>query len=255
MIMTNYVEELTTAVNHSRLPLRRLLAFVAFFLASACSVAEAPQGDAVFRAQRAYAEGRYVDAIREYEKAAQTGSSVAMFQLGVMTEDGRGVAADLARAAGWYEKAADAGSTAAMKRLGNMYLDGAGLPKDADKAAGWYQRAGDAGDKNALFLLGQLYWNGSFGKPEPTKAVSSFKQAARLGDGPSINALGIAYRLGEGVPENDVLALAYFRLARERGVPAAHVNAEDLARKLAPEEVSRADALVAQLRTELSLSR
>ena len=235
---------------------RSILQTIAVFLAlftSACTLADLSADKLVTEAQAAYDTERYEAALVAYQKAAQAGSSVAMFQLGAMAERGQGAAADFARAAFWYQRAADAGSVAAMKRLGNLYLDGQGVPKSADKAAALYERAGKAGDANSLFLLGQLWWNGSLGASDPGKAVAAFKEASRMGDGKSINALGIAYRLGEGVVKDDALAFAHFRLASERDIPAARVNAEELATKMSPADIARGDLELARLRSELSL--
>ena len=42
----------------------------------------------------------------------------AMFNLGLLYDEGHGVAQDYAKAREWYEKAADKGDTTAMKNLG-----------------------------------------------------------------------------------------------------------------------------------------
>lgn len=234
--------------------LRTLIVLIAL-CNSACSFADVSGDQLVLDAQTAYDRGKYDDALRTYEKAAQAGSSIAMFQLGAMTEQGQGTAADLAAAAKWYQRAADAGSVAAMKRLANMYLDGQGVPKSADRAVQLYEQAGKAGDVNSLFLLGQLWWNGSLGASNPKKAVAAFQEASKLGDAKSINALGIAYRLGEGVGKDDSLALAHFELASERDVAAARLNAQELEPKMSAADVARAKAELARLRSEFKPKR
>ena len=50
-----------------------------------------------------------------YEKAAALGDAAAMFNLGVLYENGRGVQRDLSEARRWFEKAAEAGDVTAMR--------------------------------------------------------------------------------------------------------------------------------------------
>ena len=62
----------------------------------------------------------YIEAMRWYRKAADKGAAIAMFNIGLIYENGRGVKRDYAEAISWYRKAAakgDAGAKAALQRL------------------------------------------------------------------------------------------------------------------------------------------
>src|SRR5438105_3037132 len=92
--------------------------FVAMVLFSSMSTAatSSEQAIAVEEAQSALEAKRYDEALRLYKQAAQTGSAVAMFQIGSMYEHGNGVTPNREEAANWYKRAAQAGAVPAMKR-------------------------------------------------------------------------------------------------------------------------------------------
>jgi TPR repeat protein len=52
-----------------------------------------------------------------YEKASGVGDTDAMFNLGVLYQNGQGVPQDYSKAASWYEKAAAAGNVLAKNQL------------------------------------------------------------------------------------------------------------------------------------------
>ncbi len=91
------------------------------------------------------------ETVRWYRKAAGAGDAGAMYNLGSMYQEGRGVAQDDAEAVRWYRKAADAGRKAAdagdadaMYMLGWMYQEGRGVAQDDAAAVRWYRKAADA---------------------------------------------------------------------------------------------------------------
>ena len=53
-----------------------------------------------------------------------------MFNLGLLYDEGHGVAQDYAKAREWYEKAADKGDTTAMKNLGWLYANAQRVARD-----------------------------------------------------------------------------------------------------------------------------
>jgi len=66
------------------------------------------------------AKGDYIEAMRWYRKAADKGDADAMFNIGVLYDNGEGVKQDYIEAMRWYRKAADKGDAdakAALKRL------------------------------------------------------------------------------------------------------------------------------------------
>jgi TPR repeat protein len=121
----------------------------------------ADQGDAAaqFRLGLLYdtgpgSEQDHAEAIKWYSKSAEQGDATAQSKLiyeatvqgdvaaqcslGVMSENGRGVAKDFVEAAKWYRKAAVQGDAIAQCRIGWMHQNGQGVTKDAAAAAKWY---------------------------------------------------------------------------------------------------------------------
>ena len=56
-------------------------------------------------------------ALAIWVKAAEAGDTNAMFNLGLLYDNGQGVAQDYGKAREWYQKAAEAGNTDAKKAL------------------------------------------------------------------------------------------------------------------------------------------
>ena len=80
------------------------------------------------------------------EGRRQGRNATATQYLGVLYENGNGVPQDYARAREWYEKAADKGDTTAMTNLGVLYDNGHGVAQDYVKAREWYEKAADKGE-------------------------------------------------------------------------------------------------------------
>jgi ATP-dependent protease ClpP protease subunit len=88
----------------------------------------------------AYQRGDYETAYQLLSPLAEHGQAAAQFNLGVLFENGLGVAQDQAAAARWYLKAAEQGDAAAQYNVAQRYEKGNGLPLDLDKARYWYRR-------------------------------------------------------------------------------------------------------------------
>ena len=68
-------------------------------------------------------------------EAARKGDPLALFEVGAVYTEGRGIKADLAQAAKWYQRAADAGVIPAQYRLASLYEKGTGVSRDLVKRA------------------------------------------------------------------------------------------------------------------------
>jgi TPR repeat protein len=79
------------------------------------------------------------------EKQAAGGDVPAIYNLGLMYEQGFGVAQDKCQAALCYQKAAEKGQVQAQYRLGYLYYHGQGVPRDLQQAAEWYRKAAEQG--------------------------------------------------------------------------------------------------------------
>jgi TPR repeat protein len=79
-----------------------------------------------------------------FRQAADLGYARGMYWLGVMYEQGRGVAGgtDNRAAAHWYTEAANRRNVEASYRLALMYEEGRGVTRDLNEARRLYTQAG-----------------------------------------------------------------------------------------------------------------
>jgi TPR repeat protein len=86
---------------------------------------------------KAYAEfkmARYDSARHIWEVLAGLGNPDALFNLGILAEDGLGEARDMKKAEALYVAAANAGGFKAQYRLGMLYSSDGPVPRDLEKA-------------------------------------------------------------------------------------------------------------------------
>jgi TPR repeat protein len=107
-----------------------------------------------------YESGDYKAAFEKMKALAEKGSNPAQFTLGVMYENGQGVARDYKEAVKWYRSAADKGYAEAQFNLGGMYLKGIGVLQDNREAAKWLKMAAEQGHDKAQNNLGGMYFQG-----------------------------------------------------------------------------------------------
>ena len=76
--------------------------------------------------------------------------------LGYLYQTGKGAQKDLKQAIRWYERAADQGEAMAMFNLGNLYRKGYGVSQDESKARALFRRAVDRGNRQAKQVLKRM---------------------------------------------------------------------------------------------------
>ena len=200
-----------------------------------------------------------VRAVELYRQAIQRDSSRdAMFNLGLAYASGEGVVRDYSQAAVWFQRAADKGSSSAIYQLAESYRIGRGVPKDPAKAANLYKivldsepgnddarlrlslmvldkqvegdgaqaltevsRAAERGSQLAQVFLGNRYLIGDGVSKDPAKAVELFRRAGNAGSTAGLYYLALAYQKGTGVQKDDAEANALFERAANEGEIAA----------------------------------
>lgn len=93
------------------------------------------------------------------QRLAESGYSLAQFQLGRMYYKGNSVI-DYVRAVAWYKKAAEQGYAEAQYALGIMYYEGKGVDEDDVKAAEWFEKAARQDHVDAQFKMAYMYEKG-----------------------------------------------------------------------------------------------
>jgi TPR repeat protein len=148
---------------------------------------------------------------------AETGDSIAQFNLGLHYAKGDGVVTNEVEAAKWFRKSADQGNAEAQSALGSCYAFGQGVNQDDAEAIKWYLKAANQGDAQAQYNL------------------------------------GIYYHDGVGVTQNYLESYFWFNLAAAHGDKKAANFRDIMATSLSPEEISevqrRAAAFVPRVET------
>jgi uncharacterized protein len=111
---------------------------------------------------------------------AAGGDVRACYVLGLMHEQGFGVARDNGQAALCYRQAAEHGLAEAQYRLGSLFYHGQGVPKDLEQAAAWYTKAAEQGDTQAQAALGNMYVHGEGVPRDISKAAYWHKKSFKL---------------------------------------------------------------------------
>ena len=125
---------------------------------------------------KAYAEfkkAHYAAAREVWETLAGIGNGDALFNLGILAEDGLGEPKSMPKAEALYISAAQAGNFKARYRLGMLYSAGVLLARDIEKARLYLTLAAEGGDKEALATLAAL--------EKPSRSRTGFQQAEWLG--------------------------------------------------------------------------
>jgi TPR repeat protein len=140
-----------------------LVLFVLALGVAACTAPETP-------------EQRFAD----MEKKAAGGEARAWYTLGLMYEQGYGVAQDKFHAVSCYRKAAEKGQVEAQCRLGSLYYHGQGVPRDLQQAAEWYRQAAEQGNPQAQASLGNMYLSGEGVPKDISKAAFWHKKSFKV---------------------------------------------------------------------------
>ena len=159
--------------------LRSLFMGFALVLAVAGHAMADPDKDAQ-AAYEAEQKGDFATAKKLYESAAAGGVPYAMFNLGIMYFDGKGVDRSYVLAMKWHKQAAEKGYAQAQYAMGTMYEQGQGVKKDIVEAVKWYTMAADQGIGPAQSNLGVIYTTGGVNLPaDPQKAYYWFSLASK----------------------------------------------------------------------------
>ncbi|MCW5624838.1 MAG: SEL1-like repeat protein [Burkholderiales bacterium] len=181
-------------------------------LALAALPAHAGWEDAV----KAYQNGDYATAAKEFRPFAEQGQATAQYILGWIYQTGEGVTQDYAEAAKWYQKAAEKGNGDAQYSLGSLYAAGAGVKRDDAEAVKWFRKAADQGKVGAQYILGYMLTAGEGVAKNETEGFTWYRKAAEQGLVDAQYAVGLAYLYGKGTTKDEQEANPWLRKAAEQ---------------------------------------
>jgi TPR repeat protein len=164
-----------------------------------------------------YQSSKFKAAFEILEPIAEAGNPNAQTILGVMYDDGEGVAQDPEKAALWYRKAAEQGHPSAQVNLGRLKWEGRGTPQSYESATYWFGKAAEQGNARAQLNLGVSYANGQGVARNYVEAARWFQAAADQGHPTAQFNLGKMYLNGDGLPQDFGFAAEWLEKASAQG--------------------------------------
>jgi len=171
----------------------------------------------------AYQRGNFYEARTIWETLADAGDVRALYNLGTIYAQGRGVTPDLTAARTFWERAALNGHVRAMHNLALSLIADASLREENvaaevyDMAVQWLSLAAETGFANSQYSLGKMYQYGLSVDQNDEEAARLFIDAAEQGFASAQYNLGKLYRDGRGVPRDVSLSIQYFEQAAFQG--------------------------------------
>lgn len=192
---------------------------------------------------QAFQHKDYAAAFREWKPAADQGQPEAQYNLGILYLRGLGVQKDAQEAFRLFHAAADRGLVDAQFQVGLMREKGTGVQQNYGEAQHWYALSAARGDSEAETALAGLYEQGYGVQKDLALAVYWYSRAAEQGHVSAQARLGACYA---GKSSGHSLEKAYFwlTLAAKEDPDAAKLRSQ-IASKLTPEQISRAEASAA----------
>jgi len=165
---------------------------------------------------KAYAEfkmANYDTARHIWETLAGLGNPDALFNLGILAEDGLGEKRDLKKAEALYVAAANGGGFKAQYRLGMLYSGTDPATRNPDKARHFLSLATEHGDRDAAARLASLDQPNRppteferaellFSAGQHAEAAALYKKLADAGDVTARTRLAWMFEAGRGVERN-----------------------------------------------------
>lgn len=117
----------------------------------------APDSTVYIGVRKRILEGRDKSAIKDLESLAKRGHAASMVMVGyLLDQEPKLIKTDSKKAAQYWQIAAKAGDAVALYNLGILYMNGRGVPKNLDTAQKLFEIAADRGMYRAEYLIGQL---------------------------------------------------------------------------------------------------
>ena len=164
-------------------------------------------------------KGKYAEAFKLYQKAADAGYANAQNRLGLCYDKGLGVAPNKSKAALWFQKAALQGHGWGQHNYAFFLENGYGISKNVEEAARWYRKSAEQGIPDAQNRLGLCYDNGTGVPQDKAEAAGWYKKAAEAGNSAGQHTYALFLENGIGVQRNLKEAFNWYKKSAEQGFP------------------------------------
>ena len=158
-----------------------------------------------------------IDAMTQLRQFAEAGDTSAQLKLGIMFDEGEGIASDPYEAVKWYRQAAENGNAEAQNRMGVMYSKGKGVPQDIAEQVYWFRKAAEQGYVKGQYNLGKLYARGIGVKASNATAAKWYRKSADQGYDKAQYYLAMLLLEGRGLKKDPTEALHLLRSAADQG--------------------------------------
>lgn len=147
--------------------------------------------------RQAYQAGDYQEALRHWQTLAGQNNPDALFNIGLLYMQGKGVKQNDRTAMEWFKQAAQYGSVDAAYNLGVLYAEGRGIYPSPKDAIYWWRQAAEVGHAESQYNLGVMLAYGRGTARQVNEALTWWEAAARQGNPNAIRALARTYEQGK----------------------------------------------------------
>lgn len=153
----------------------------------------------------------------------------------------------------FYEQAAYLGDVESQITLGDWYTEGSKVTRNIMTALKWYGKAAAQNSAYAQYSLGVLYLQENPEVPlDYAQAMQWLEKSAWQGFHAAQYLLGKMYYMGTGVPTNQVLAYAWWKLSNRFENPAVSADLDRITQKMSADEIQQAVKLYEYFNAQMS---
>jgi len=173
------------------------------------------QANTLEEAKQKLAEKDFAAAHAIYLSLANQNDAKACYNLGLMYQDGDGVAKNLEEAVKWYTKSANLGYKEAQYTLGALVFQRQIHSISYPQAVTYYEQAAQQGHVKSQLNLGMLYFRGDVIAQDLPAAVQWLSLAASNNNSEAQGYMAQLYQQGAGVEQDTVKAAMWLMLAMQ----------------------------------------
>lgn len=153
----------------------------------------------------------------DIKKAANQGSIIAKFMLGLYYSSDKNEHQDYLESVKWFTQSAKSGHAISQYRIGVMYSQGLGVLQNNKIAAKWLEKAAISGIKESQYCIGRLYEIGVGVDRDYARSFYWYMNAANRGSRYAQSSIGTAYFFGRGCVKNLITSYMWLTIALVNG--------------------------------------
>jgi uncharacterized protein len=188
--------------------------FTTMMLFALCSASLA-QANTLEEAKQKLSQKDYAGAYAIYLSLANQNDPKACYNLGLMYQQGDGVAKNMDEAVKWYTKSADLNFKEAQYTLGSLVFQRQIQSISYPQAVAYYEQAAKQGHVKSQLNLGMLYLRGEVIEQDMPAAVQWLSLAASNNNSEAQGYMAELYQQGAGVEQDTVKAAMWLMLATQ----------------------------------------